>query len=380
MIALDDGLPKSGRVTAAEGDGIVARFRNASVACAAFIVTFVADVGLVGQTIDVGRGPIPVVVPSSYDPGTPTPLVIMLHGYSSSGAAKEAEWQITPLAEEYGFLYLYPDGTQDFLGNRFWNATDACCNLFGSNVDDVGYLMDLVDAMKAQYNVDPRRVFFTGHSNGAFMCHRMACEDSEDIAAIASVSGATFLDPLDCTPAEPVNVLQVHGTSDTVISYDGGCVPFGGCYPSAVETVADWTAYNGCSPVGDTSPPPLDMVANITGNETSVTRYATDCDAGGSAELWTMAGAGHSPAISQDFSRNIVEFLLSHPKPVPQTPGDMDCNALLDIDDVGPFALALTDPAAYAGLYGCAENGDLNRDMSVDGADIGLFVVLLVGP
>lgn len=354
--------------------------RNSFVAGAAFILSFVAGGPLAGQVIDVGRGPIPVVVPSSYDPGTPTPLVILLHGYSSSGATKEAEWQITPLAEEYGFLYLYPDGTQDLFGQRFWNATDACCNLFGSGVDDVGYLMDLMDEMKVQYNIDPRRVFFMGHSNGGFMCHRMACEDAADIAAIASAAGATFLDPLDCAPSEPVHVLQVHGTSDGVISYNGGCVPLGGCYPAAVETVEYWTGYNGCSPVGDTSPPPLDMVANIAGNETSVTRFATDCGAGGSAELWTMAGASHSPQLSQDFSRNIVEFLLTHPKPAPQVAGDMDCNELLDIDDVGPFALALTDPVVYGGLYACGENGDLNGDMLLDGGDIGRFVALLAGP
>ena len=122
------------------------------------------------------------------------------------------------------------------------------------------------------------------------------------------------------------------------------------------------------------------MVANIAGDETSVTRYATDCDAGGSAELWTMAGAGHSPAISQDFSRLIVEFLLSHPKPSPQVPGDMDCNALLDTDDIDPFVLALTDPVLYAALHDCGENGDLNGDMLLNGADIGWFVELLAGP
>jgi polyhydroxybutyrate depolymerase len=262
--------------------------------------------------IDLGRGPVTVHVPSSYDAGVPAPLVFLLHGYSATGAEKEAHYQFLPLSEEHGFLYLYPDGTEDWLGNQFWNATDACCNFFGSGVDDVGYLMALIDEIELQLNVDSRRIFFIGHSNGGFMSYRMACEHPETIAAIASLAGATYLDPVDCSPTSPVHVLQVHGTADAVILFNGGS--WAAPYPGAVETVEQWAAFDECADIGVLTPPPLDLDASIPGDETNVYRYDTDCDPDGSAELWEIVGGAHSPTLSEDFSRLVVEFLLAHPK------------------------------------------------------------------
>jgi len=262
--------------------------------------------------IDLGRGPVTVHVPSSYDSEVPAPLVFLLHGHSGTGAATESYFQLLPQSEEYGFLYLYPDGTVNQIGNRFWNATDACCNFFGSEVDDVGYLMALVDEIRAQLNVDSRRIFFFGYSNGGFMSHRMACEHPETIAAIASLGGVTYLDPSDCSPASPVHVLQIHGTADAVILFNGSSLVIP--YPGAVETVEQWAGFNGCASIGILTPPALDLDAGIPGDETNVYRYDTDCDPDGSAELWEIAGGSHSPILSENFSRLVVEFLLAHPK------------------------------------------------------------------
>ena len=151
--------------------------------------------------IDLGRGPVTVHVPPSYDPDVPMPLVMLLHGLNPwGGQGLEDYWQFTPLADQFGFLYLYPDGTVDSGGNRFWNATDACCDFDGTGVDDSGYLRDLMDEIELQLNVDPRRVYVGGHSNGGFMSYRMACDHAETIAAIMSLAGATFYDPANCTP------------------------------------------------------------------------------------------------------------------------------------------------------------------------------------
>ncbi len=284
--------------------------------------------------IDLGRGPVTVHVPSSYDADVPAPLVFLLHGYSATGAEKEAHYQFLPLSEEYGFLYLYPDGTVDFFGNHFWNATDACCNFFGSGVDDVGYLMALIDEIRAQLNVDSRRIFFIGHSNGGFMSYRMACEHPETIAAIASLAGATYLDPADCSPASPVHVLQVHGTADAVIRFNGGS--WAAPYPGAVETVEQWAGFNGCANIGVLTPPALDLDAGIPGDETNVYRYDTDCDPDGSAELWEIVGGAHSPTLSENFSRLVVEFLLAHPK-----------SPLAAVEDSGGPARVATSPVLF---------------------------------
>ncbi|MEE8468790.1 MAG: PHB depolymerase family esterase, partial [Planctomycetota bacterium] len=264
--------------------------------------------------VDVGRGPITIHVPDSYDPAEPLPLIIALHGYSSSGASLEAWMQFEPLVNPYEFLYAAPDGTTDFLGFQFWNATDACCNFGGSNVDDSGYLRALMDAVKAQVSVDERRVYFVGHSNGGFMSYRMACDHADAVAAIASLAGATYFNTAACTPSGPVHTLQVHGTADTTILYGGGTL-VGVPYPGAVETTENWATYDGCTLLPDNSAPNLDIDVTIPGDETLVTRYVDACLAGGAAELWTIAGGPHSPALTPDWARLVVEWLYAHPKP-----------------------------------------------------------------
>ncbi len=319
--------------------------------------------------IDVGRGPIPVIVPTSYDPAIPTPVVILLHGYTSSGSETEDYMQFARRAEEFGFLYLFPDGTRDCFGQRFWNATDACCNFCGSGVDDSGYLLAVIDEMKRLYNVDAGRVFFVGHSNGGFMSYRMACDHPDEIAAITSLAGATFLDPEDCGPAAPVHVLQIHGTADAVIGYGGGCIA-GICYPGAVGTVEQWAAFDGCDPEGKELPERLNLDAEIPGDETVVTRYAADCEPGGSAELWTIEGGAHVPNLSEDFGRLVAEFLLSHPKPT-ACPEDLDESGTVD------FADLLAVLAAWGPCDGCPE--DLDGSGAVDFADL-LAVLAAWGP
>ena len=164
--------------------------------------------------------PFTLFTPSSYRDDTPMPLVILLHGLGRSGEIVEAYFQLQPLAESRGFLYVHPDGTPHPAGDRFWDATDACCGL-GSTADDVTYLTSIIDQVSATRNVDPSRVYVMGHSNGGFMSYRMACDAAERIAAIASVAGATWADTSKCNPSEPVSVLQVHGTADVAVKYDG---------------------------------------------------------------------------------------------------------------------------------------------------------------
>ena len=256
--------------------------------------------------------PAEVYVPSSYDGTVAVPLVVLLHGYTASGAIQEGYFRVQPLAEELGFLYVHPDGTVDDRGQQFWNGTDACCNLFGADIDDVTYLSTLIAEVQATYDVDPARIFLVGHSNGGFMSYRMACERSDLVAAIASLAGATFADTASCAPSEPVSVLQIHGTSDGTIAYTGGEI-LGHPFPSAAGTVADWAAYDGCgdepSPTGAT----LDLEADLAGDDSSVEAYA-GCPDGIDVELWTIDGGSHSPNISPSFTREVIEFLLAHPK------------------------------------------------------------------
>ena len=261
-----------------------------------------------------GDRPVTVHVPASYVPAVATPLVILLHGYGASGALQDLYFGMTAVSDARGFLYAAPDGTVDADGKRFWNATDACCDLHATNVDDSAYISSLIRQIQARYNVDPKRIFLVGHSNGAFMSHRMACDHADQIAAIASLAGAMFSDVTKCVPSAPVSVLQIHGTADDTIVFDGGQIG-GHTYPGAKTTVSDWVTFDGCSSTADTSAPPLDLDTRLAGSETTVTKYAAGCKPGGHAELWTITGGSHLPSLSSTFSASVVDFLFAHPKP-----------------------------------------------------------------
>ena len=200
------------------------------------------------QTIDAGRGDLPVHVPSSYDGETPAPLILLLHGYTLSGGQQDAYFNLSDLVDDYGFILVAPDGTEEASDSRsrFWNASGACCNFFDSDVDDVAYLTRLIDAVKADYAIDDTRIALFGHSNGGFMSYRMAHDRSNIISAIASLAGADQ----SGSPVNPVHVLQIHGTADTVIAYEGGNFRGGGRHPGAREDVEAWAAHNGCAATG----------------------------------------------------------------------------------------------------------------------------------
>jgi len=265
------------------------------------------------ETVSFGGRSSNLVVPSGYDPATPAPLIVLLHGYTSSGAAQDAYMGFSAIADEFGFLMLTPDGLIDGGGSSFWNATDACCNFWASTVSDSDFLRGLIGETRSLYNIDPRRIYVTGHSNGGFMSYRMACDHADLVAAIASLAGATWDDPADCNPSEPVDILQIHGTADATIAYAGGFI-VGVPYPSAAGSVDRWNTLNGCSGVADSSAAPLDLDSSLAGAETGILRYVDGCDTGGSGELWTIQDGGHVPALTSQYARSVVEYLYAHPK------------------------------------------------------------------
>lgn len=253
--------------------------------------------------------PVTVYVPASYSATKPAPLLVLLHGFTVTGALEDIYMNLKPQAEARGFLYAYPDGTENSKHQEFWNATDACCDMEHSGVDDSTYLMRVVHDIEARWNVDKKRIFFVGHSNGGFMSYRLACDHGDEIAAIASLAGAMWLDVTKCAPTAPVSVLEIHGTSDDQVIYDGSST-----YPSAKTTVQDWVTFDGCDATS-TTPPPLDLVPAIAGAETTVTRWSSGCHASSGVELWTVNGANHFPAFGDAFRTALLDFLYAHPKP-----------------------------------------------------------------
>ena len=144
--------------------------------------------------------------------------------------------------------------------------------------------------------------YFTGHSNGGFMSYRMACERPERVEAIASLAGSTWLNATDCAANVPVDILQIHGSDDATVPYEGRP----GKYPGARETAARWAARAGCSP-----PIEGEQLSLVLRPGVDTHRGVWQCSPPHRVELWTIEGAGHIPLVSGDYAREVVEWLLA---------------------------------------------------------------------
>jgi polyhydroxybutyrate depolymerase len=260
-----------------------------------------------------GDRPVTLHVPPQYDGAAALPLVVLLHGYTANGPGEDSYLGITAEADKLGYFALSPDGTADPMGNRYWNATEACCDFYGSKVDDEGYLMGLVDEAKAKVNVDPKRIFFVGHSNGGFMAYRLACSHADVIAGVVVLAGEMRKDATGCKPSSPVSVLHLQGTADATILYKGGSLGVAP-YPGAEETVGDWVGLDGCSPAADESAPPLDLDVSLPGAETTIKRWG-GCSNSSAVELWTLQNGAHIPLFNGSFAPAAVGWVLAHPRP-----------------------------------------------------------------
>jgi len=168
-----------------------------------------------------GDRPANYYLPYDYDPDTPVPLLIGLHAFMGNALWHNSYLGLSDVTQEQGILLVMPNGRRNPDGHRFWNATDHCCDAYDQGDVDVAYLAALVDEARRHFNVDPSRIGVFGHSNGAFMGHRLACELSEHLTHVISLAGTSWADAMRCGPVEPVSVLHIHGTWDAFTRYVG---------------------------------------------------------------------------------------------------------------------------------------------------------------
>jgi polyhydroxybutyrate depolymerase len=144
-------------------------------------------------------------------------------------------------ATKSGFVVAYPDGF-----DQSWNAGSCCADAQSQNIDDVAFIRQLIDRLVNDGHIDPKRVFVTGFGAGAMMAHRLACELSDRIAAIASVAGALVANI--CKPNRPISVLEIHGTQDGFVPYAGGySAHFSISFPSTLSVMTHWSSLDGCA-------------------------------------------------------------------------------------------------------------------------------------
>lgn len=195
-------------------------------------------------------------VPSSYTPGVAAPLVLNFHGYTSNDLQQMIYGDFRPIADTAGFLLVHPMGTLDTQGQTYWNSG------WGGTVDDIGFTAALIDSISAQYSVNANRIYSTGMSNGGFMSYTLACELSDRIAAIASVTGTMNANQsVSCNPQHPMPVMEIHGTADNVVPYNG--IPN---VMASIDNVLDyWVNFNSCdvTPI-ESAVPNISITDNCT--------------------------------------------------------------------------------------------------------------------
>ena len=231
-------------------------------------------------------------LPGNYDGTTKLPLVVALHGYSSGGAGIAWTLELHDSVHENGHILLLPSGTLDYTLLRYWNATGACCNFYSEGPDDVEWLTSLIDEAIEHHGADPDKVILLGYSNGAFMAHRMACERGDRIHTIISLAGATYDNFEDCAVTGYPNILNIHGTSDAVIYYEGGGILLAvENYPSASKTTKSWAVRSGCDEEA-TYLGNLDLIWDSDYETTDLEHL--NCAAGNHVALWKIDGGGHT--------------------------------------------------------------------------------------
>jgi len=177
-------------------------------------------------------------IPDSYDGTTAVPLLLNFHGFGSNATEQLFYGDFREIADTANFIIVHPQGT-DLGEEPHFNVGGWTV---GSTVDDVGFTSSLLDELQATYQIDPNRIYSTGMSNGGYMSFLLACQLSDRIAAIASVTGSMTPETFnDCDPQHPTPVLQIHGTDDGVVPYNGAA------WTKSIDEVLNyWINFNNC--------------------------------------------------------------------------------------------------------------------------------------
>jgi polyhydroxybutyrate depolymerase len=225
----------------------------------------------------------------------PAGLVINLHGAGMTGGEQAAATNYNAVADQHGFVVAYPDGIDlSWADGRGASVPDR------QGVDDIGFLVALVDQLSRDYGIAPGRVFASGMSAGGFMATRLACERADLVSAVVPVA-ATLGIAFPCGPSRPVSVMQLNGTADPVVPFGGGTMLGRGGYSDIVAAPAmaeRWRALDGC-------PPPVEDVLG------AVHRFAASGCADGTEVVFVQIdGGGHTwPA---DASQASAQFFATH--------------------------------------------------------------------
>ena len=242
-----------------------------------------------------------VYAPSRYDPTTPTPVVVLLHGRPSNGGGMAFLTGMNGVAENHNFIVVYPDGIDNEWNAQFdISASDISLTGRRSTLpqDDVGFLRTLMGDLAQDFNIDRNRLYLGGFSNGSFMTYRMACSAGDTFAAFAAVSAGLYIELARyCRRSDPTPILIMNGTADPSVPYGGVLLanPEGG-EPIRIslgvqDTVAAFARRNGCDLAGESTT----FAERGQSPGTNIVRFVPrNCRPGADVILYAINGGGHT--------------------------------------------------------------------------------------
>lgn len=263
-----------------------------------------------------------VHVPPMYDQKKPTPVVLAFHGGGSNAEQMIKFCGLNETADKHGFVVVYPSGTGRLEKLLTFNGGNCCGYAMTNKIDDVAFTKALLDDPAKVISVDPKRVYATGMSNGAFVSYLLASELSDRFAAIAPVGGPMGTET--CNPKRPVPVIHFHGKDDEFAPFNGGKGKgvSGTDFYSVDHSIKAWVKANGCKDEPKTVEIP-DTAKD--GTKATVTTYGGGKD-GAEVVLVAIDGMGHTwpgqqPAVkflgksTRNVSANELmwEFFKKHP-------------------------------------------------------------------
>ena len=251
-------------------------------------------------------------IPASYNSSTAVPLVLNLHGRGSTSAQQLFYGDFRSIADTANFIMVLPQGTvHSSWGATFWNA------YFGQPVNDINFLSELIDTISQNYNIDQDRIHATGMSNGGYMSLALAAGLDNKIASVASVTGTmTVIFPSSPVNTKPISVLQIHGTADSTVKYNGDISS------QSVNSVLNyWKTHN-----NTTTTPIIDSVPNINLSDNSTAIKYTYGGGNSNTEVihYKVVGGEHTwpgaavniGVTNKDFNASDViwKFFNKHPR------------------------------------------------------------------
>jgi len=254
--------------------------------------------------------------------GTPTPLVVDMHGWGGSNAQLITYSGWKDVADRDGLTVIWPQGFLYYnnaskANETGWNIlpADAIVDAIDGDIaNDVAYLTHIINqtvgSKAATANpIDTSRTYLVGHSMGCFMSQAMAVANPDTIAAVGCMAGYLGTGNPVAPLSKAVPFIEVHGTDDNVVHYDrlkeDAVFGTGDFHPDftsgtsgrasawdgvgAVGNAAGWAGLNGCD---------LENTVDVQGEEGGqnfTTTIWKDCNQDAEVRLVTLPGVGHTP-------------------------------------------------------------------------------------